>query len=105
MRRPLESGQYTSDAYQKALQAISATPSMSRRGNCWDNAPAESFFGTLEQELVLQEEPWLDEYAARTAVGDYIHGFYNQRRRHSTLGQVSPVEFEATHAAARALAA
>ena len=97
--------QYTSDAYQKALQAIGATPSMSRKGNCWDNAPAESFFGTLEQELVLQEDPWLDECAARTAVGDYIHGFYNQRRRHSTLGQVSPVEFEATHAAARALAA
>ena len=54
---------------------------------------------------MLQEEPWLDEYVARAAVGDYIHGFYNQRRRHSTLGQVSPVEFEAAHAAAKALAA
>ena len=61
---------------------------------------AESFFGTLEQELVQQqEEVWDNEGAARVAVGDYIHGFYNQRRRHSTLGQISPVEFEAAHRA------
>ncbi len=92
--------QHASDDYQEALEAIGAIPSMSRKGNCWDNAPSESFFGTLEQELVLQlEDPWADEDAARAAVGDYIHGFYNQHRRHSTLGQVSPVEFEAAHRA------
>jgi transposase InsO family protein len=92
--------QYTSADYQRALGAIGATPSMSRKGNCWDNAVAESFFGTLEQELVLQqEEVWGDENAARSAVGDYIHGFYNQRRRHSTLGQFSPVDFEAAYRA------
>ena len=91
--------QYTSDEYQKALKAISARPSMSRKGNCWDNAVAESFFGTLEQELVLQAAVWDDEAAVRAAVGDYIHGFYNQHRRHSTLGQLSPVQFEAAHRA------
>jgi len=90
--------QYTSDDYQAALAGFGATLSMSRKGNCWDNAVAESFFGTLEQELVLQqEEVWDNEVAARIAVGDYIHGFYNQRRRHSTLGQLSPIEFEAAH--------
>ena len=91
--------QYTSDDYQKELKALGATPSMSRKGNCWDNAVAESFFGTLEQEVVKQQDEWADEEAARAAVSDYIHGFYNQRRRHSTLGQVSPVEFEAAHRA------
>jgi putative transposase len=87
--------QYTSDAYQKELGTIGATPSMSRKGDCWDNAVAESFFGTLEQELVLPEGPWTNEATARAAVADYIHGFYNQSRRHSTLGHRSPVEFEA----------
>ena len=92
--------QYTSDDYQEALGRIDARPSMSRKGNCWDNAVAESFFGTLEQELVLQQtEVWADELAARSAVGEYIHGFYNQRRRHSTIGQLSPVEFEAAYRA------
>ena len=68
---------------------------MSRKGTPWDNAVAESFFGTMEQELVAHEGPWANETAARAAVGDYIHGFYNQLRRHSTLGHRSPVEFEA----------
>ena len=89
--------QYTSDDYGKNLEAIGAIPSMSRKGNCWDNAVAESFFGTLEQEEVRQGADWADEDAARAAVSDYIHGFYNQRRRHSTLGQLSPVDFEAAH--------
>ena len=98
--------QYTSDDYQAALEAIDAIPSMSRKGNCWDNAVAESFFGTLEQELVLQqEELWPDEAAARAAVGEYIHDFYNQRRRHSTLGQLSPVQFEVAHRLVEAAAA
>lgn len=98
--------QYTSDDYQAELEVIGAVPSMSRKGNCWDNAVAESFFGTLEQELVQQqEEPWADETEARTAVGKYIHGFYNQRRRHSTLGQLSPVRFEDAHRGEEAAAA
>ena len=87
--------QYTSGAYQQALEHVGAVASMSRKGNCWDNAVAESFFGTLEQELVRVEGPWADADAARAAVSDYIHGFYNDHRRHSTLGYQSPVDFEA----------
>jgi len=87
--------QYAADDYQDALEAVDAVPSMSRKGNCWDNAVAESFFGTLEQELVGQlAELWENEFEARAAIGDYIAVFYNGWRRHSTLGQVSPVAFE-----------
>jgi putative transposase len=96
--------QYTSDAYQRALHAAGGVPSMSRKGNCWDNAVAESFFGTLEQELVNQSELWADEDEARTAVSGYIHTFYNPVRRHSTVGQVSPVAFETAHHAVQAVA-
>lgn len=60
----------------------------------------KSFFGTLEQELVGQQvSPWKDEDEARRAVADYVHGFYNRTRRHSTLGYRSPVEFEMLHRA------
>lgn len=67
--------------------------SMSRRGNCWDNAVAESFFGTLKTEL-LYELPLQTRGATRAAVADYIDTFYNVRRRHSSLDYQSPVEFE-----------
>jgi transposase InsO family protein len=97
--------QYTSNAYQAALTSLGAVPSMSRKGNCWDNAVAESFFGTLEQELVNRSEAWADEEECRAAVSDYIHAFYNAQRRHSTLGQHSPVEFEAMHRDAQRRAA
>ncbi len=66
---------------------------MSRRGNCWDNAVAESFFGTLKVEL-LYELPLQTGCATRNAVADYIENFYNVRRRHSSLDYRSPVEFE-----------
>jgi putative transposase len=85
--------QYASSDYQRALSDIAAMPSMSRKGDCWDNACAESFFGTLEQELGGKAD-WADEAEARAAVGAYIHKFYNPVRRHRTLGQVSPVAFE-----------
>lgn len=87
--------QYASAAYQEQLAKMGARPSMSRKGDCWDNAVAESFFGTLEQELVGQADLWNGVAAAREAVGDYIHAFYNAVRRHRTLGQRSPVAFEA----------
>lgn len=87
--------QYASVAYQEHLAQLGARVSMSRKGDCWDNAVAESFFGTLEQELVGQSDLWEDVEATRAAVGDYIHHFYNAVRRHRTLGQRSPVEFEA----------
>ena len=66
---------------------------MSRRGDCWDNAVAESFFGTLKMEL-LYELPLQTRSATRSAVADYIETFYNVRRRHSSLNYQSPVEFE-----------
>ena len=66
---------------------------MSRRGNCWDNAVAESFFGTLKMEL-LYEFPLQTRSATRSAVADYIETFYNVRRRHSSLDYRSPMEFE-----------
>ena len=97
--------QYTSEHYQNALDAFGATPSMSRKGNCWDNAVSESFFGTMEQELVIPKGPWPDQEAARRAVSDYIHGFYNHQRRHSTLGYLSPVDYEAAHRTQEARAA
>jgi len=70
--------------------------SMSRRGNCWDNAVAESFFGTLKTEL-LDELPLQSRRATQTAVADYIENFYNVRRRHSSLDYQSPMEFELKH--------
>lgn len=88
--------QYASGRYRAALQAAGLSQSMSRKGDCWDNAVAESFFGTLEQELV-PKAGWESLAAARDAVGDYIHRFYNAERRHSTLGQVSPIDFEHQH--------
>jgi len=66
---------------------------MSRRGNCWDNAVSESFFGTLKTEL-LYELPLQTRGTTRNAVADYIENFYNVRRRHSSLDYLSPVEFE-----------
>ena len=65
---------------------------MSRRGNCWDNAVVESFFGTLKTELA--ETTWPTRTAAVAAVADYIDVFYNRQRRHSSLGYLSPVAFE-----------
>ncbi len=85
--------QYASHDYREALDQAGITCSMSRRGNCWDNAVAESFFGTLKTEL-LYELPLQTSSATRSAVADYIDTFYNVRRRHSALDYQSPVEFE-----------
>ena len=66
---------------------------MSRRGNCWDNAVAESFFSTLKIELVYPAD-WATRADARAAVFEYLEVFYNGQRRHSSLGYLSPVAFE-----------
>jgi hypothetical protein len=66
---------------------------MSRRGDCWDNAVAESFFATLKGELV-DHEAYATRAAATASIGDYINVFYNTQRRHSTIGYLSPIEFE-----------
>ena len=67
--------------------------SMSRKGDCWDNAVAESFFATLRAELV-DDERYQSRGTAETSIGDYIEGFYNVERLHSHLDYVSPIEFE-----------
>jgi putative transposase len=88
--------QYTSLAFGQRLHAAGHRPSMSRRANCWDNAVAESFFATLKGELV-DRQPWPTRAAARLAIFDYLEGFYNRQRRHSTLGYLSPVAYEVRH--------
>lgn len=85
--------QYSSTDYQEILERHGITCSMSRRANCWDNAVVESFFGTLKQELVYRHR-WTTRSALRHAIYEYTEVFYNRRRRHSTLGYVSPAEFE-----------
>jgi putative transposase len=85
--------QYASRSYRKDLKAVGAIASMSRKGDCWDNAVAESFFGTLEQELAGRAS-WSTVADGTAAVVDYIVAFYNRTRRHGTLGQVSPLTFE-----------
>lgn len=85
--------QYASDHYQRVLKEHGITCSMSRKGNCWDNAPMESFFATLKKELVHQR-CYQTRADARHSLFEYIETFYNRVRRHSTLGYVSPIMFE-----------
>lgn len=84
---------YASGDYGDALTKIGAIKSMSRKGNCWDNAVAESFFATIKGEMTDHEE-YETRAEATAAIDDYIDGFYNTRRRHSAIGYVSPIEFE-----------
>jgi transposase InsO family protein len=90
--------QYTAHAYPAVLAAHGVTCSMSRAGNCYDNALAESFFGTLKAELVHGQR-WPSRRAARLAVFEWIEVFYNRQRRHSALAYLSPVEFETSRTA------
>ncbi len=85
--------QYASHDYQRLLADHGIVSSMSRRGDCWDNAVAESFFATLKTELVYQSH-WQTRREARGAIFEYIELFYNRRRLHSSLGYLSPVDFE-----------
>jgi len=85
--------QYASAGFQARLEASGIVCSMSRRGNCWDNAPVESFFGTLKQELINRCR-FVTRQQARQQVFEYIEAWYNRQRRHSSLGYISPVEFE-----------
>jgi transposase InsO family protein len=82
---------YASDDYQRILDARGITCSMSRRGDCYDNAVMESFFSTVKSELADRFDSFGE---AKMELFDYIEVFYNQRRRHSTLGQISPAAFE-----------
>ena len=85
--------QYTSDAYRALLVDVGATVSMSRTGNCYDNAVTESFFGTLKGECI-ERTSFQTRGQARQTIFEYVECFYNRVRRHSTLGYVSPAAFE-----------
>lgn len=85
--------QYASFEYRKALTALKATCSMSRKGNCWDNAVMESFFSTMKLELDLNKAIGSRDFTQDT-VFVWIEGWYNRERRHSSLGFVSPAKFE-----------
>jgi len=85
--------QYTSAEYRSTLASLGITVSMSRKGNCWDNAVIESFFGTLKNELVYRRR-WRHRLELHRAVFEYIEVFYNRRRLHSSLDYKTPAEVE-----------
>jgi len=85
--------QYTASDYRRALESRGIACSMSRKGNCWDNAPMESFFSTLKTELISRRT-FATRNEAKSAIFEYIEVFYNRQRRHSVLGYLSPVEYQ-----------
>jgi putative transposase len=85
--------QYASEHYQTLLLQHGIECSMSGKGQCWDNAPMESFFASLKKELV-HDEDYHTRVQARSSLFEYIEVFYNPKRRHSALGYLSPLEFE-----------
>jgi putative transposase len=88
-----QGSQFVSLAFGQKARAAGIAQSMGSRGDCWDNAVAESFFATLKKELI-HRHTWPTKAELRTEVFDYIEVFYNRQRRHATLGQQSPVDFE-----------
>ena len=86
--------QYASKAFRRVLRREGCVQSMSRKGNCWDNACAESFFKTLKTELIGRII-YASRMAAREAIFEYIEVFYNRQRLHSSLGYMTPLEYEA----------
>jgi transposase InsO family protein len=93
LRRPVESAQYAAADYRKVMQSAGLQASMSRKADCYDNAPMESFFHTLKTELVHHRQYATRQEATRDIFA-YIEGFYNRTRRHSAIGYISPIEME-----------
>jgi transposase InsO family protein len=89
-----QGSQYSSSAYQQRLKELGIVSSMSRRGNCYDNAPMESFWATLKKECIYRSALMRREQA-RQAIFLYREGFYQHHRRHSALGYLTPAQFEA----------
>jgi transposase InsO family protein len=87
--------QYTSDQYAELAERLGVRLSVGRKGQCWDNAVAESFFATIKSEL-LDRRAWPTRARAHQAIFEWIEGWYNTRRRHSTLDYLSPAAYEAT---------
>ena len=85
--------QYASENYRKVIQSAGFRASMSRKGDCYDNAPMESFFHTLKTELVHHRQ-YATRAEATRDIFAYIEGFYNRTRRHSAIGYISPIEME-----------
>ena len=83
--------QYTSTQYANLATDLGVRFSVGRKGQCWDDAVAESFFATVKTELI-HRHTWQTRKAATSAIFDYIEGWYNTRRRHSTLGYLSPAQ-------------
>ena len=88
--------QYASGHYRRRLTEERVTCSMSRRGNCWDNAPMESYFASLKKELTHHEDD-ATRAEATASLFEYVEAFYNRVRRHSSPGYLAPAEFERTH--------
>ena len=88
--------QYCAHDYQKLLKQFGMISSMSRKGNCYDNAPMESFWGSLKNELVHHQR-YATRNEAKASIQEYIEIFYNRQRRHSRLGYISPAAFEANY--------
>ncbi len=88
-----QGGQFVSLAFGQQARKAGIAQSMGSKGDCFDNAVAESFFATLKKELI-HRRAWPTKAELRTEVFDYIEVFYNRERRHSTLGQRSPVDYE-----------
>jgi putative transposase len=93
LRRPLDSAQYTSAQFQRLMVDNGVVCSMSRSGNVWDNAAMESFFSSLKTERTARKM-YRTRDAAKADVFDYIERFYNPKRRHSTIGYISPMAYE-----------
>lgn len=93
--------QYASEDYRKLAESYGMQMSMSRKGNCWDNAPMESFFGTLKKELIYRRR-FKSREEARQEIFKYIEVFYNRERLHSSLGYRSPEDYEKQFAAKQA---
>jgi putative transposase len=96
LRRPVESAQYTAVLFTGRCELAGITPSTGSKGDCFDNAVCESFHASLKKELIYRHS-WPTRAEARTAIFEYIEGWFNPRRRHSTLGYLSPAEYEHQH--------
>ena len=95
LQRPVESGQFTSWAFTEKVRNAGLMPSFGSVGDALDNAMMESFWSSMQNEL-LNRKRWTTRVELSNAMFDYIEVFYNRRRRHSKLGYVSPIEYERT---------